>query len=67
MINAQNPSYMLLRDANPAITYFHLMIKSKFPILLNATKKGNLKFTMPMHVKENLLNVIEERQSYCPN
>jgi hypothetical protein len=22
---------------------------------------------MPMHVKENILNIIEERQSYCPN
>lgn len=29
--SAQNPSYMLFRDASHVVTYSHLMIKSKFP------------------------------------
>jgi hypothetical protein len=66
-LSVQNPFYMLLRDVNPTITYYHLVIKFKFPMFLNATRKGNPRFTMPMHVKENILNIIEERQSYCPN
>ncbi len=65
--NAQNPSYMLLRDANPNVTYFHFVIKSKFPMLPNVTRKSNMRFIMPLHVRENLLNTIEEKQSFCPN
>jgi hypothetical protein len=65
--SAQIPSYMLLRDANHVVTYSHLVIKSKFPMLPNATRKGNPRFTMPLHVRENLFSIIEERQSYCPN
>jgi hypothetical protein len=65
--SAQNPSYMLLRYASHVVTYSHLMIKFNFPMLPNATRKGNPRFTMLLHVRENLLSIIEERQSYCPN
>ncbi len=58
---------MLLRNVNPTITYSHFGIKSKFPMLPNVTRKGNLRFIMPLHVRKNLLNIVEERQSYCPN
>jgi hypothetical protein len=36
-------------------------------MLPNSTRKGNPRFTMPLYVRENLLNIIEERKSYCPN
>lgn len=66
--SVQNPSYMLFKNANPIVTYSHFVIKSKFPMLPNATRKGNrLRFTMLLHVRKNLLNIIEERQSYFPN
>ncbi len=65
--SAQNPSYMLLKNVNPIIAYSHFGIKSKFPMLPNVTRKGNLRFIMPLHVRKNLLNIVEERQSYCPN
>ncbi len=58
---------MLLRNVSLVVTYFHLVIKSKFPMLPNATRKGNPRFTTPLHVRENLLSIIEERQSYCHN
>jgi hypothetical protein len=65
--SSQNPSYMLLKDATPIVTYSPLVIKSKFLMFHNVTRKGNLRFTMPLHVRENNLNIIEEKQSYCPN
>jgi hypothetical protein len=65
--SAQIPFYMLFKDVSPIITYSHLVIKFKFSMLPNATRKGNLRFIMPLHVRENLLSIIEERQSYCPN
>jgi hypothetical protein len=65
--SVQIPSYMLFRNVSLTITYFHLVIKTKFPMLPNATRKGNQRFTMPLHVRKNLLRIIEERQSYCPN
>jgi hypothetical protein len=42
--STQNPSYMLLKDAHHVITYVHLVIKSKFPMLPNTTRKGNPRF-----------------------
>jgi hypothetical protein len=44
--STQNPSYMLLKDVHPIVTYSHLVIKSKFPMLPNATRKGNPRFNM---------------------
>jgi hypothetical protein len=51
---------MLFRDASHVVTYYHLVIKSKFPMFFNVTRKRNPTFIMPMHVRENLLNSIEE-------
>ncbi len=56
----QNPSPMLFKDAHLVVTYFHLVIKSKFPMLFNATRKGNLRFNMRAHIKENIFNLIED-------
>jgi hypothetical protein len=36
-------------------------------MLLNVTRKVNLRFIVPLHVRKNLFNIIEERLSYCPN
>jgi hypothetical protein len=43
---------MLLRNVNPTITYFHFVIKSKFPMLLNVIRKGNLRFIVPLHLQK---------------
>lgn len=65
--SVQNHFYMLLRNASHVVIYSHLVIKSKFPMFLNATRKGNPRFIMLLPVRKNLLSIIEERQSYCPN
>jgi hypothetical protein len=49
----QHTSYRLLNDAFLAFAYSHLVIKSNFPILPNATRKGNPWFRMPSEVKDN--------------
>jgi len=33
------------------------MIRSKFPMFSNATRKGNPRFIMPMHVREDLISL----------
>jgi hypothetical protein len=66
-LNTQNHFYMLLKYAHLAITYFHLVIKSKFAMLSNVTRKSNPKFSMHAHIRENILNLIEDKQTYSPN
>ncbi len=57
----QHTTYRLLNDASPSFAYSHLVLKSNFPMLPNATRKGNPWFTMPSEVKDNLIATIEER------
>jgi hypothetical protein len=57
--STQNLSYMLFKDAHLVVTYSHCVIKSKFPMLLNATRKAILRFKMLAHIKENIYNLIE--------
>jgi hypothetical protein len=57
----------MFKDVRYVVTYSHLVIKSKFPMFLNATKKGNPIFSMFAHIKENILNLIEDRKTYNPN
>jgi hypothetical protein len=57
--NIQNLSYMLFKDVHSIVTYFHLVIKSRFPMLPNATRKGNPRFSMPAQIRENILSLIE--------
>ncbi len=59
-----NTSYRLLHDDYPSFAYSHLVLKSKFVMLLASTRKGNSQFSMPLEVGENLLVVIEEQQHY---
>jgi hypothetical protein len=54
----------LLHDDYPSFAYSHLVIKSKFAMLFVATRKGNLQFSMPLEVGENLLVAIEEQRHY---
>jgi hypothetical protein len=60
-------SYKLLNDASLAFAYSHLVLKSNFPMLPNATRKGNPQFTMPLEVRVSLITTIEERQNYGQN
>ncbi len=59
-----NNSYRLLHDDYPSFAYSHLVLKSKFAMLLVATRKGNSQFSMPLKIRENLLVAIEEQQHY---
>jgi hypothetical protein len=47
----QHTTYRLLCDASPTFAYSHLVLKSIFPMLPNATRKGNPQFAMPSEIK----------------
>jgi len=63
----QHTTYRLLNDASLAFTFSHLVLKSNFRMLPNATRKGNPWFTMPLEVRDSLIATIEERQNYGQN
>jgi hypothetical protein len=63
----QHTSYRLLNDASLIFAHSHLVLKSNFLILPNATMKGSPQFTMPLEIKDNLIVTIEERQNYGQN
>jgi hypothetical protein len=65
--NTQNPFYMLHKYVHFTVTCSHLVIKSKFAMFLNATRKDNPKFNMLAHLRENILSLIEDKQTYSPN
>jgi hypothetical protein len=57
----RRPFYILLKDDHPTFTYSHLVLRSKFPMLPTATRKGVSRFTMPNDVWQNLILAIEDR------
>ncbi len=56
--------YKLLPNVGPTFAYSHLVVASKFPMLLFTTQKGELRFSMIIEVRDALIVVVEERQSY---
>jgi len=60
-------SYRLLNDTLPSFVYFHLVLKSKFAMLPNATRIGIPRFSMHVEIRESLIAHLEERQTYQQN
>jgi hypothetical protein len=58
-------SYRLLHGSFLAYAYFHLVFKSKFPMLHTAIRKGLPRFSMLVKVKKNLIATIEKMRKLC--
>jgi hypothetical protein len=50
-----------LPNVGPTFAYSHLVVASKFPMLLFTTQKGESRFSMIIEVRDALIVVVEER------
>jgi cytolysin (calcineurin-like family phosphatase) len=46
---------MLLTNVGTSFAYSHLVVASKFPMLLSATQKGEPRFSMTIEVRDALV------------
>jgi len=60
----KNPSYTLLIDSPPTITYFQLVVQSKVIMLLSKNKKSLPKFSMSLKVWEGFVFTMEEMKAH---
>jgi hypothetical protein len=60
----KNPSYTLLIDSPPTITYFQLVVQSKVIMLPSKNKKSLPKFSMFLKVWEGFVSTMEEMKTH---